>query len=796
MQTIRVGPRPGEFWKRERALTTTGTKRRAGEIESAAVDRAEPTWIRSGDSTPLLSPGEEWFVRLFALAGLLYSAYWIWWRWTETLNPDALWFSVPLVLAETYGVVATAFLVFTALRLKRREPLPAPENTSVDVFVTIYDEPLEIVRRTALGARAIRYPHRSYLLDDGDREEVKRLAAELGIGYIRRDGNEHAKAGNLNNALRVTDGEFILQLDADHVPLPHILDRLLGFMRDPDVAFVQSPQDFYNTAAFTYDVDERARRIWEEQRIFFSIIQPGKDRWNAAFFCGSCAVIRRSALEEIGGFATETITEDLETSLLLQARGWKSAFYGESLAFGLAPASAGAYHVQRLRWGQGAMQILRRMNPLTLPGLSIPQRICYFASLFHYYEGLYRLVLYLSPIVFFLSGVLPIRTTDGAFLARFVPYLAVHLAMFELLMRGKGYALLAERFSMVKFFTYVRAVSGYFTRKRLKFEVTPKGATDVPFWTFAPQLALMVLVVVSLIWAIYAYRFGWIDYDVPGWGSLAFWLNLAWSAYIFGFAGYVVHLSLYYNQQRSDERFVDHIPVEARVHDAAGGLGEPEVVLTEDLNPRGAAFRAPAALEKGTRVRITLPLVTGEVTAEGEVTNVRAGPNQRGRSYIHGVEFHDLSVNDRDRIELHCIHHAVSIRRLRYREAFDVFGSMFRLLYDERSGRRERVRFPVSIHVEPDGEGEPWREAGVGLLDEVSAGGARLIVVGQLFAPGTRLEYRINGLDEAPMRGEVVYTRAFQTPAGVCFAMGLRRDAPPRRVASDPAAAASEPELA
>jgi cellulose synthase/poly-beta-1,6-N-acetylglucosamine synthase-like glycosyltransferase len=123
----------------------------------------------------------------------------------------------------------------------------------------------------------------------------------LGIGYIRREGNEQAKAGNLNHALEVTEGEFILQLDADHVPMADILHRLLGFFEDPKVAFVQSPQDFYNDDSFTHDVDEQGRRIWEEQRIFFTIIQPGKDRWNAAFFCGSCGIIRRSAFEEIGG---------------------------------------------------------------------------------------------------------------------------------------------------------------------------------------------------------------------------------------------------------------------------------------------------------------------------------------------------------------------------------------------------------------------------------------------------------------------------------------------------------------
>ena len=305
------------------------------------------------DAIPQLPRGQELFTRVFAAIAWLYGLYWIIWRWGWSLNPHAMIFSVVLVIAETYGLINSFFLIATVWRLKYRTPPPAPRGLSVDVFITNFDEPLEVLRRTAIGARAIRYPHRTWMLDDGKRDEVKAMAEALGIGYIRREGNEHAKAGNLNNALRVTKGEFILQLDADHVPLPNILDRMLGYFNDPEVAFVQSPQDFYNTDSFTHVVNEEGRSLWEENRIFFSLLQPGKDYWNAAFFCGSCGVLRRTSFEEIGGFSTKTITEDMETSIILHGRGWKSVYHGETLAYGLAPSSAFAYHVQRLRWVQG-----------------------------------------------------------------------------------------------------------------------------------------------------------------------------------------------------------------------------------------------------------------------------------------------------------------------------------------------------------------------------------------------------------------------------------------------------------
>src|SRR4051812_41895460 len=313
----------------------------------------------------------ETAIRIVAAVSLAYAVYWLAWRWTATLNWHAAIFAVTLVVAETYRVVNSALLTLTCWKLTDNEPGAPPASKSVDVYITCYDEPLQLLRRTAIGAKAIRYPHRTYVLDDGKRDEVRAMAAELGVGYVRREGNEHAKAGNLNNALKVTDGEFILQLDADHVPLPIIIDRLLGYFADDKVAFVQSPQDFYNTDSFTHVVHDQGHRLWEENRIFFSLIQPGKDTFNAAFFCGSCGMFRRAALEEIGGFSTGSVTEDMETSIVLHGRGWLSRYHRETLAYGLSPASAAQYHVQRLRWGTGAMQILRKKNPLRYSGLSV-----------------------------------------------------------------------------------------------------------------------------------------------------------------------------------------------------------------------------------------------------------------------------------------------------------------------------------------------------------------------------------------------------------------------------------------
>ena len=160
------------------------------------------------------------------------------------------------------------------------------------------------------------------------------MAEELGVEYLDRPDNSHAKAGNINHALPKTHGDFIAIFDADHVPLPDFLHRMLGYFKDPKVAFVQSPQTFYNLDAPEERVDLDSGKHWDEAEIFFHLILPGKNRWNSVYFCGTGGIIRRTALEQVGGFATDTITEDIHTALKMHQRGWKSVYIADHLASG------------------------------------------------------------------------------------------------------------------------------------------------------------------------------------------------------------------------------------------------------------------------------------------------------------------------------------------------------------------------------------------------------------------------------------------------------------------------------
>ncbi|MFN2564588.1 MAG: glycosyltransferase [Gemmatimonadaceae bacterium] len=725
---------------------------------------------------PRQSETKERVTRVVACVAWLYGLYWITWRWTETLNWDAPIFSILLVSAETWGLLTTAALIFTVWRLNHRTPPPAPPGLSVDVFITTYDEPLSIVRRTAIGAKAITYPHKTYILDDGRRDEMKAMAEELGIGYIRRENNANAKAGNLNNALKHTSGDFILQLDADHVPLPIILDKLLGFFGDPKVAYAQAPQDFYNTDSFTHVVNDDDHRLWEENRIFFSLIQAGKDRMNASFFCGSCGVLRRKAFEEIGGFSTQTVIEDMETSLVLHGRGWKSVYYGEMLAYGLAPASADQYHVQRLRWGQGAMQILRKLNPLRYPGLNAIQRLQYFASTVVYFDGWQKLVFYTAPMMFFFTGWLPVRTTDRELLVRIVPYLILTFVSFELLSRGTGWILISERYNMAKFTTYIAATPALLTKRTLKFRVTPKGHGGAPFYTYGPQVGLFALSLTSLVWGCFAFYFGWVDYPVSGWTAAAFLVNAFWVCWNLYFSGYVVRKSLLSRQRRADHRFLESFPVQVQPVTTYGARVKTRVAMTHDLNPSGLAFRAVYRHEPGTKLDIELPLASERLRVRGTVVRVNTLKTRFGRVFEHGVRFDELPLATRDLIELHCTQHSVPLWRTRYRQSIPVFDHVAGWLSDQRASKRQSVQLPAIVRVRPKGA-RVLVDTGIALLEDVSAQGARLIMENPL-EPGTPVRYEVPGTSLAG-RGTVVFSRAFESPMNVRFAVGVSLDRSP-----------------
>ena len=619
-------------------------------------------------------------IRLMVLLTLTFGTWYVGWRWLFSVNWSNWWIAVPLIVAETYSLFDVYLFGLTMWRSKQRgEPPPPSPDATVDVFITTYNEPIEMVMTTARAAQRIRHPHQTWVLDDGDRAQLRAAAEAEGIGYLTRsvdwtDRPRHAKAGNLNNALFMTDGEFMLILDADQIPDPAILERTLGYFLDPLVGLVPTPQWFSNVT--------ESDPLGSQAPLFYGPIQQGKDGWNAAFFCGSNAVLRRDALMQLGivGYVRETesavrralvtgsklmarsvrsarrtddaalpallevqqavgtargrlragdptgevtydfqqqveaaarslvdqdmktieadllalqdlpvttddelgvivmddqamsqlagrdwsplgalesvatlvravdvdrsdeaqpmmplatvsVTEDMATCMRLHGLGWRSVYHHEILAHGLAPEDLRTMLQQRLRWAQGTIQVMLRENPLVQRGLSVGQRLMYFATMWSYLSGFAAVAYLAAPIIYLTTGILPVDSFGLDFLEHFVPYMLFNQLLFLVV----GYGVKTwrgQQYSLALFPLWIRActtaAANVFLGKPLGFVVTPKTRQvggSFPWRLVLPQLVATVLLVVACVVGVLRLAVGVSD----DWLSTG--VNVVWVAY-------------------------------------------------------------------------------------------------------------------------------------------------------------------------------------------------------------------------------------------------------------------------
>lgn len=365
------------------------------------------------------------FLMIFSLFATLRYLYY---RTLYTVNLDSIinaFFSLLLYTAEMYGIATLVLAYFQTSRINHRKPIdlsnmPPEQLPSVDIYIPTYNEDVEIVRKTILGALAIDYPadkKQVYVLDDGRaekyrarREQLRQTCEELGCAMLTRDNNEHAKAGNINTALKKTYGDLVMILDCDHIPTRIFLQETVGFFLNSNVALVQTPHWFYNPDPFERNLLTRGK-VPVGNELFYKVLQKGNDFWNAAFFCGSAAIVRKEYLLQIGGIATETVTEDCHTSLRLHSLGYETVYYDKIMVAGLAPEKFSAYVGQQVRWARGMAQILRTENPLLNRKLklTIGQRLCYFSATSHFFFGFPRLMYAIAPNLFLLFGISSVR---------------------------------------------------------------------------------------------------------------------------------------------------------------------------------------------------------------------------------------------------------------------------------------------------------------------------------------------------------------------------------------------------
>ena len=350
----------------------------------------------------------------------------------------------------------------------------------VDVFIPTYNEPLDVLEKTILGAQAIDYPNKTvWVLDDGRRDWLQAYCARHGVRYLTRPDNLHAKAGNLNHALQHARGAFVAVFDADFVPSRSFIRRTLGLFVDDSVGIVQTPQHFYNKDPIQTNLG-LMQDYPDEQRLFFDQMAASRDAWEASFCCGSCSIMRRQALDAAGGIPTESITEDLLTTLVMLRQGYRTVYLNERLSMGLAAESIEGFFVQRERWCRGAIQSLfLRWGPLG-PGLTPMQRLLFFPTswLTQYFV---RLFLLLIPLAYLLLGWMPLQFTNTGDLVRFqLPLLAGLFLATRWLVGSHYIPLVSVPASVFSSFRLAPTVLASLIKPFGKpFRVTPKGSMSV-----------------------------------------------------------------------------------------------------------------------------------------------------------------------------------------------------------------------------------------------------------------------------------------------------------------------------
>ncbi|TYB90983.1 UDP-forming cellulose synthase catalytic subunit [Oceaniovalibus sp. ACAM 378] len=443
---------------------------------------------------------------LLATAAVIVMRYWLW-RLLETI-PDpsisiAFLVAVLLFVVETYSILVFLLNAFiTADPTERPFPkqVPVDQLPTVDILVPSYNEPIEMLSITLAAARNMIYPadkRTVVLCDDGGtdqrcnssdpelaersrarRAELQALCAELGVKYSTREKNEKAKAGNMSAALEDLTGDLVVVFDADHVPSRDFLARTVGYFNDdPKLFLVQTPHFFINPDPIQRNLD-LSPRCPPENEMFYSFIHRGLDRWGGAFFCGSAAVLRRAALDSVGGFAGETITEDAETALEIHSQGWKSLYLDRAMIAGLQPETFASFIEQRGRWAAGMMQMLMLKNPLFRKGLRLPQRLCYINSMSFWLFPLVRMTYLLVPLVYLFFGIEIFVATFPEVMAYMLSYLTVAFLVQNALYARTRWPLISEIYEVAQAPYLARAVLRTVIRPRsAKFNVTAKDET-------------------------------------------------------------------------------------------------------------------------------------------------------------------------------------------------------------------------------------------------------------------------------------------------------------------------------
>lgn len=571
---------------------------------------------------PLLSPN-KWYWRVLVLGGsIVLSWRYMAWRFTETIAPFA-WttngvFGWGFAFLEASAVLSATIAFVMLMRVKERTAeadryaswwLPGPPPR-VDIFIPTYNEQFEVLERTLVGAKAIRYPGlRVFILDDGGRPWLAELCREYGIGYFARADKSHAKAGNINNALALRGQDpdrpdFVAVLDADFVPHADFVERTLALFHDPSVALVQTPQHFFNSDPIQHNLGIGAAYP-DEQRHFFDNVEPSRDAWGIAICSGTSSMIRRRALDEIGGVPTQSVTEDFLLTLRLSEHGWRTVYLNEALTEGLAAEGLPEYVTQRGRWCLGMMQIVRNVyNPFGDNKLDLPHRLSVLDSFLYWTTTFsFRLAGLICPLLYWWAGITVVNASVTDIIVYYVPYFLSVMAALNWITKGLFIPILNDVAQLVAAWPICRAAAlGLLTKGPHKFSVTAKGGDRtriiIQWPLMRPFLILLALSVGGLIVSLTSdFVFNTASTAGEGMVVIMFWT-------IYNIVVLLVAIAVCIDRpryNRPQRQIVEPVTLTTD--------GEAHRGWLVNLGPGGARISGPAGLAVGTVGTLELPVI-------------------------------------------------------------------------------------------------------------------------------------------------------------------------------------------
>lgn len=577
-----------------------------------------------------------------------------------------------LFAAEGYGFVNMLFGFFINSEPFARRTIPLPDDESVlphvDIYIPTYNEDPDILRPTVIAATQMRYPRDKlhvYVLDDGgtaqklnDKDPAKaaaareraqalqQIAAQFGAGYLTRERNLHAKAGNINSALASTRGDLLLILDCDHIPASDFLQRTVGFfLADPKLFVLQTPHNFVSPDPVERNLDTFENSPAENE-LFYDVMQPGLDFWGTSFFCGSAAVLRRSVIDELGGVSGQTITEDAETTLDALSLGYKSAYYNRPMVSGLQPETYSGFIVQRVRWGQGMLQIFLLKNPWRQPRLKFTQRMLYTNFAFYWGFAGARVIMLLAPPAYLLFGINLCDTTAAQLLAYAVPALIASLVSTQFFYGRVRWPFMSQLYEIVQSVYVLQGLAEVIRRPRSpSFKVTPKG--EVLSQNFISSLAwpfygLLVLTVLGI--GIGVVRMSSEPWNVGAISFVLFWAVLD-AVLLLGVLG----ITFERRQLRSEPRLPLEEPVSVKVGDQVFHG------FTRNASASGLALRLQAQAGEAppqhlpTGAVVDILLIRRRVQLRGQLQSFRpgqAGEVHLGLKYTHASDMQERLAID------------------------------------------------------------------------------------------------------------------------------------------------------